>query len=163
MAIHRWLTRPVVVGLVVVAAAGPALLTGKLASAAPLSNTPTTISAQDANSTTTTITLQVTPSNPADTSNLTLTATITPPTATGTVEFLGDSFMLDNPIPVTGGTASATIPFSTGEHFLIADFTPTDTTYSGSISNTVSYTVNNSGLPATEGTPTITLATTSGL
>jgi hypothetical protein len=160
---YRLLTRPVAVGLMVVAVAGLALFTGGLASAALLPGARTTVLAQDANSATTTIALQVSSSVPAGTTSPVLTATITPPTAAGTVEFLGDSFILGNPIPVTDGTASAAIPLLPGEHFLIADFTPTDPAYSGSMSNTVSYTVDDPGLPAAGATPTITLATISGL
>jgi hypothetical protein len=98
---------------------------------------------QAADPVTTTTTLAVTPASPADGNTTeTLTATLDPATAAGAVEFNDGSNPLGAAVAVANGTASTTATLPTGEHSLTAVFTPTDTTTSGSTSNTVDYTVN---------------------
>ncbi|MGH3498742.1 MAG: Ig-like domain-containing protein, partial [Nocardioidaceae bacterium] len=115
------------------------------ASAAPLPRSlgaTTTVQAAEADTTTTT--LEVTPASPADdaTTTETLTATLDPATAQGTVQFNDGSSTLGDPVTLTNGTATTTTTLPSGEHSLTAVFTPTDTTASsGSTSNTVDDTV----------------------
>jgi hypothetical protein len=107
---------------------------------------------------TTTVTLEVTPALPAGpTTTESLTATITPSTAAGVVQFNDSSNTLGDPVTLTNGAATTTITLPAGDNSLTADFTPTDATaFTGSISNTVDYPINNA--PATQSaTTTITL------
>ncbi|MGH3875020.1 MAG: lytic transglycosylase domain-containing protein [Pseudonocardiaceae bacterium] len=76
---------------------------------------------------------------------LTLTATVTPATAAGTVQFRRGTTDIGTPGGLTGGTASvttATTALAVGTHQLTAVFTPTDSaTYDASMSLPVSLTV----------------------
>ena len=84
--------------------------------------------------------------------SVTLTATVTASDSThpaGTVQFLQDGFDVGSPVAVstTDGTASlsttALLPSAPGGTALTAQFTPTDSSsYSGSTSGPLSYTVN---------------------
>ncbi|HET9255709.1 MAG TPA: Ig-like domain-containing protein [Pseudonocardiaceae bacterium] len=124
---------------------GAALLIGGVASAAPLplSSVATTMQAAEVAATTTV--LAVSPVSPAgDPSTVeTLTATLTPASAAGSMQFSDGDTALGDPVPVTGGTATTTVTLSSGEHSLTAVFTPDDATaFSESTSDTVDYTVN---------------------
>jgi len=103
--------------------------------------------------------LGVTPASPVGAGTTeTLTATITPPMAVGSVQFTDGTTPLGNPVRVAGGTASITPTLPVGIHLLTAVFTPTDpTAVSGSTSPTVSYVVN----AATGATATTTILTVS--
>jgi hypothetical protein len=158
---NRFLTW-LALGVVVVAATvGIALLINRAPSPEPPPKAQGATAAQNAEATTTTITLKVTPAAPVDPiTTETLTATITPPTAAGVVQFNDGSTTLDDPVVLTEGSASTITTLSGGEHSLTADFTPTDASaFSESTSNTVDYPVNT--VPTTGATPTtITLVVT---
>jgi hypothetical protein len=101
---------------------------------------------------TTTTALNVTPPSPSTVGDpVTLTATISPNTATGTVQFLADGGNLGAPVTVSAGTASTTVTSLTVKggtgHALTATFLPANSGYVTSTSNSVSYVVN--PLPAT--------------
>jgi hypothetical protein len=74
---------------------------------------------------------------------LTLTATLTPPTAIGMVQFKDGSANIGDPVAVTNGTASqTTTTLAVGTHQLIAVFTPTNPAlYGPSTSPPVSFTI----------------------
>ena len=118
--------------LVVAATVGSALLIRAAPSAVPLPRAPLptaqgTTAAQAADSGTTMNTLQVTPASPADPSTTeTLTATITPFTATGVVQFNDGSTTLGDPVTITNGIATTTATLPAGDNSLTADFTPTN-------------------------------------
>ncbi len=78
--------------------------------------------------TATTTTLTVAPAFPvAQGSPVTLTATITPPVAAGTVQFKDGVTNLGNPVTVSNGTALGTVStLSGGSHQLTAVFSPSD-------------------------------------
>ena len=97
--------------------------------------------------TATTTTLAVTPGSPQVAgTNETLTATVSPAAATGTVQFEDGTTAIGSPVAVTGGTASTTTSaLPVGTDNLSAVFTPTVVaapfaTYSGS-TGTASFTV----------------------
>jgi len=72
----------------------------------------------------------------------TLTATITPSTAAGKVQFSDGSTPLGSPQTVAAGHASLTTTLPIGTHSLTAVFIPTDTAaFTGSVSSTVSLVV----------------------
>lgn len=142
---NEFLTRLASGTLVITAVAGTALLIGGVASAAPLPRSLGATTVQAADVTTTSTTLEISPPSPANDPNTTetLTATLTPDTAVGSVQFSDGSTTLGDPVTLTNGTASTTITLASGEHSLSAVFTPTDTTaFSASTSNTLDYTVN---------------------
>ncbi|MGW7523306.1 Ig-like domain repeat protein [Streptomyces sp. NPDC054783] len=91
----------------------------------------------------TTTSVAVSPASPATAgTNVTLTATVAPASAAGTVQFRDNGTALGAPATVTGGTATfSTTALAVGTHSLTADFTPTDTTSAASSSTAVSYTV----------------------
>jgi hypothetical protein len=91
----------------------------------------------------TTSALGVTPASPASSgATETLTATVTPADAAGTVDFFDGSTQLGTTQTVSGGTASVSIVLGDGDHSLTAVFTPTDATaFAASTSPAVSYTV----------------------
>ncbi len=74
-------------------------------------------------------------------SDVTLTATITPGSAVGTVSFLSDGEVVAGPVPVTDGQAQAVVDqLGVGTHELIAAFEPTDEeAFEGSASPAQSY------------------------
>lgn len=76
----------------------------------------------------TTVTLATSPASPvAQGTPVTLTATVAPPTAAGTVQFKDGANNLGNPVTVAGGSASGTTStLVSGSHQLTAVFTPTD-------------------------------------
>jgi hypothetical protein len=93
--------------------------------------------------------LGVTPtSGPAD-SPVTLTATVTPSTAAGAVEFFDGTTSLGSSA-VAGGSASLSFSqFAAGDHSLTAVFTPTDATqFAGSTSAAVTFTASAATGPA---------------
>ncbi len=95
--------------------------------------------------TSTTTTLAVNPSGPvAFGTSLTLTATVAPSSAVGSVQFLDGSAALGSPVAVVAGTASKSIStLGSGDHALTAKFLPTDSTAFGtSTSTAVNVTVN---------------------
>jgi len=133
------------VGVVALAVAvGTALFSTRAGSTAPLPKPLDSITAQAAEPGTTMITLEVTPASPVDPlTTETLTATVTPTTAAGVVQFADGSTALGDPVALIDGSASTTTSLPGGDHSLVAEFTPTDATASnGSISNTVDYPVN---------------------
>ncbi|MCF3133792.1 Ig-like domain repeat protein [Streptomyces olivochromogenes] len=92
----------------------------------------------------TTTSLAVSPASPVTTgTNVTLTATVAPAAAAGTVQFRDNGAALGAPVTVNNGTATfSTSTLGAGPHSLTADFTPTDPAFAGSSSSTVAYTVN---------------------
>ncbi|TCO62424.1 Ig-like domain-containing protein [Actinocrispum wychmicini] len=102
---------------------------------------------------TTATALAVAPASPVTQgTNVTLTATVTPASATGTVQFKDGAGNLGSPVNVAGGTASlATTALPTGTRSLTAVFTGSAPNISGSTSPAVSYVVN-----APVATPTTT-------
>ena len=96
--------------------------------------------------TTTTLTGSPNPAFP-----IILRATVTPPTAVGTVEFTDGTTPLAAPIPVIGGTAAVFTPTLTpGTHALTATFIPTDpTTFTPSSSAPMSVAVTTQSLQIT--------------
>ena len=88
--------------------------------------------------------LTVNPATPASSATTeTLTATVTPTAAGGSVQFQDCTAPLGNPVTVADGSASMTTTLASGTHSLTAVFTPTNATaFTGSMSPTVSYLVN---------------------
>src|SRR5581483_9919488 len=78
------------------------------------------------------------------------TATISP-TAAGSVQFMDGASALGAPVSETTGTATTTVStLGVGSHSLSAVFTPTNTTsFSGSTSSPVSYTIDSSAVSTT--------------
>src|SRR5438309_539431 len=98
--------------------------------------------ATQAQGTTTTLTAAPpSPQPPGTTVNL--TASLTPTTAVGSVQFQSDGANLGPAVSVTAGTATTSInSLTTGTHSLTAAFTPTDpTAFSPSTSQAVPYTI----------------------
>ena len=150
------------VGVVVLAVAGgTALFITRARGTPPLPKPLGSTAAQAAAPSTTMITLKVTPASPVDPIiTETLTATVSPATAAGVVQFTDGSAALDDPVAVIDGSASTTTSLPGGAHSLFAEFTPTDAAaFSGSISNTVDYPVNMVAATGATGT-TITLEVT---
>ncbi len=135
---NRFLSRLWSRALVVIIAAGGALLTeGVSADATP------SVSAPQAMATGTSTELTTCPDSPVPYgTRVTLTAKVTPATATGTVKFT-DGITTDlGTVPISGnGTASVSTEVLTiGTHSLTAMFTPNTTSFTGP-SSTVSLTV----------------------
>ncbi len=88
-------------------------------------------------------TLAITPQNSASTgSTVTLTATVTPSSATGTVQFADGSTNINSPVTVTGGVATTTTStLSVGGHSLTASFTSTDPNVTDSKSGSMPYSI----------------------
>ena len=76
--------------------------------------------------TATTTTLGVSPAAATPGQTETLTATVSPSAAAGTVQFSDGSTALGSPVTVSGGTASTTVTLAAGAHSLSAAFTPAD-------------------------------------
>ncbi|MEV0066687.1 MULTISPECIES: Ig-like domain-containing protein [unclassified Amycolatopsis] len=97
--------------------------------------------------------LAVSPASPATQgSPVTLTATVTPASAGGTVQFKDGAANLGSPVAVNGGTAALTTSaLSAGSHSLTAVFTGGSQNVGGSTSAAVTYQVN-----APVATPTTT-------
>ncbi|MGH3933282.1 MAG: Ig-like domain repeat protein [Pseudonocardiaceae bacterium] len=102
---------------------------------------------------TTSTTLGVSPASPVTQGTaVTLTATVTPASATGTVQFTDNGANLGAPAPVSGGIATLnTTALTAGAHSLTAVFTGSAPNIQGSTSPAVSYQVN-----APVSTPTTT-------
>jgi hypothetical protein len=84
---------------------------------------PFTVTAPPATKTNTVLTTRTVQGN-----SVTLIVTVTPPEATGTVQFKDDAMNLGDPVPIANGTASETRLISrAGQHQLTAEFTPDDT------------------------------------
>ncbi|MER5464610.1 Ig-like domain-containing protein [Streptomyces sp. NPDC002668] len=99
----------------------------------------------------TTTSLAVSPASPATAGTpVTLTATVGPASAAGSVQFRDNGAALGNPVTVSGGQAQLTTSsLGTGNHSLTAAFTPSGTSYNPSTSAAVSYTVNAAAATAT--------------
>ncbi|MFJ8579100.1 Ig-like domain repeat protein [Micromonospora sp. NPDC093277] len=104
--------------------------------------------------TSTTTTLTVSPANSAVAeSEVTLTATVNPPAATGSIQFRDGATALGSPVTVSGGTATfKTSGLPVGQHSLNAIFNPTGS-FGGSIAPDVSYQITSPS--ATETTITL--------
>ena len=109
----------------------------------------------------TTTTLGVTPPSPIVVGPAsTLTATLTPSSAVGSVQFWDGTTAIGSPVAVSSGTASMSTTFVIGTHSLKATFTPTDATaFQSSMSAAQSYVVN--PVPATPTTTTLGVGPTS--
>jgi hypothetical protein len=133
--------------MVPVAVVAASLLTGGVANSAPPGSTPQATEALAP--TTTGIALAVSPVSPvAQGALVTLTATITPLTAVGTVQFKDGTTDIDGPVTVSNnGTASgSTSLLVPGSHQLTAVFTPANpATFIPSTSSAVPLTVTGSG------------------
>ena len=94
--------------------------------------------------TATTTNLSVSPGSVAVGQTTTLTATVSPSSAAGTVQFTVGGTAVGGPVTVSNGTATATTPpfAAAGTVAVAAAFTPTDATAFGSSSATGSVTVN---------------------
>ncbi|MGW1539955.1 Ig-like domain-containing protein [Streptomyces sp. NPDC002309] len=101
----------------------------------------------------TTTSLAVSPAGPGSAGEpVTLTATVGPAGAAGSVQFRDNGTALGNPVAVSGGEAElTTTALAVGDHALTAVFTPSGTAYNGSTSTAVSYVVE-----STPATPTST-------
>ena len=111
---------------------------------------------------TTTTSLDVSPPSPqVHGTSLTLTATVTPADAVGSVQFLDGTTVLGS-AAVSGGTASITnATLATGSHSLTAKFVPTDATaFTTSTSSAVPFTVTTA--PATPTTTTLAVTPSTG-
>ena len=109
-----------------------------------------------------TISLAASPPSPQISgTQVTLTATVTPSSAAGEVQFFDGKSALSSPVTVTSGTASTAFTPGIGTHSYSAEFVPslgdetaantaTATVIGGSTSNTVPYTI-------TSSTPTVTV------
>lgn len=93
------------------------------------------------NVTSTTTTLAVSPATASTGATLTLTASVTPADAAGTVQFYDGTKAVGAAVPVSNGTATTTLAATGGAHTFKASFTPTDATAYGASSGTKSYTV----------------------
>jgi len=111
--------------------------------------------------TATTTTLTANPSSPVIVGGTTtLTATLLPNTAAGSVQFKDGATNLGAAVPVSGGTAvSAAQSFAVGTHALSAVFTPTDSNVFLTSTGTLSYVVNPQ--PATTTTTSMNVTQTS--
>ncbi len=114
----------------------------------------------------TTTTLNISPISPVNVgTSVTLSAKVTPASATGTVTFFNDRIALNStPAPVTNGTAnftSSTLPG--GSYSITAAFTPTSgTNFGESVSSVVPYSVRDFQIAANPTTVTVTAPGMSG-
>jgi hypothetical protein len=111
----------------------------------------------------TTTTIGVSPSSPqVGATAVTITATVNPSSATGTVDFFDGATKLNGAsVPVSGGTAAfTTAPLAVGGHSLTARFTSDDVdATTGSVSAATSYQIN---APATATTTALGVNPASG-
>ncbi|MGH3815032.1 MAG: Ig-like domain repeat protein [Pseudonocardiaceae bacterium] len=108
--------------------------------------------------------LATSPASPvAQGAPVTLTATITPATVAGTVQFKDGATNLGNPVAVSNGTASGTTSsLAAGSHELTAVFTPsTPAAFSSSTSAPVTFVITASAGASTGAMATSTALTTS--
>jgi len=127
-------------------ASGPHSLTAKfvptdVAAFGTSTSTPATSLTVDAQATTTT--LAVAPAGPVTVGNtVTLTATLIPSSAAGTVRFLDGTTQLGTSAVSAGKATLKTTKLVAGDHSLTAQFVPTNTTlFGGSVSSAVTLTV----------------------
>lgn len=108
-------------------------------------NTPTSYDAppRQAPAEATQTTLSVSPPSPQDeNASVTLTATIDKPEAAGDVQFRNNGGNFGAPVAVSNGSAAlTTADLPVGDNSLSAVFTPSETRFTGSTSNTVPYTI----------------------
>jgi hypothetical protein len=148
---NRLLTRLSSGAFVVAVAAGAVLLTDGVSDAAPPAGSPRVMAA-----TTTTTTLSTAPTSPVNYgTRVTLTAKVTPATATGTVtgtvKFMDkttDGTTADlgaSPVSSDSTASLSSDTLKTGAHSLTAVFTPSDLAiYNGSASDPVTFVINTS-------------------
>jgi hypothetical protein len=93
--------------------------------------------------TATTTTLAADPPGPVQHgSSITLTASVSPAAAAGTVQLKDNGVAFGGPLPVTSGTAQTTFAPADGSHSFTAEFTPTDpSAYAASTSAAVPFLV----------------------
>jgi len=108
----------------------------------------------------TTTMLNVSPASPAASGTQeTLTASVSPTSAAGSVQFRDGSTAIGAPVTVNNGVSSTTTKLADGSHSLTAVFTPTDTTaFGGSTSATVAYTVNGAVVTPPPSVPEVPVA-----
>ena len=139
--------------MVPVAVVAASLIIGGVANSAPPGNTPQATDSVAATATSTA--LATSPASPvAQGTPVTLTATITPATAVGTIQFKDGTTNLGDPVAVSNGTAAgSTSTLAAGSRSLTAVFTPTNpTTFGPSTSPIVPFVV--TGTTATNTTMT---------
>jgi len=111
------------------------------------------VNAAGAGPTATSTTVTANPASPTTAgTSVTFTATVSPSTAAGSVQFMDGTNTLGSPVTVSGGTATsaATTTLSTATHSITAVFTPTNASAFGpSTSTALSYVVNAAGTPVT--------------
>jgi hypothetical protein len=147
--------------LVAITVLGALSLSGGLANAAPADTLgspfhPSSSAAPFLNSTATSTVLTTSPASPVTPGTLlTLTATVTPATAVGAVQFKDGTTNLGGPVAVSKGIAAGTIStLPLGSHQMTAAFTPADAAvFSPSTSSARSVVVANSTGPPTTGSP----------
>jgi Bacterial Ig-like domain (group 3) len=158
--VHSW-RRTVAPFLVAVTVLGALSLTGGLANAAPADSLgspyhPSSSAASASNSMATSTVLTTSPASPVTPGTLlTLTATVTPATAVGTVQFKDGTTNLGDPVAVSKGIAAGTIStLPLGSHQMTAAFTPADAAvFNPSTSAARSVVVANSTGSPTTGSP----------
>jgi hypothetical protein len=106
----------------------------------------------------TTTSLVVNPTTADNLTNVTLSATVAPNTAAGSVEFL-DGATTVGTAPASGGAASLQRTYAAGPHSFSAVFHPTNTAaFTSSTSDTLPYTVTQSAAPSASETVNTTVA-----
>ena len=116
----------------------------------------------NAAATVTTTTLAVTPASPqVHGTPLTLTATVTPADAAGSVQFLDGTTVLGTTAVTVGAASLDTSSLATGSHSLTAKFVPTSTAaFTASTSAAVTYSI--TAAPATPTTTTLVVDPSGG-
>lgn len=111
-----------------------------------------------ANPASTTTALTASKSNGSTTDSVTLTATVSPADAAGTVQFADGSAKIGQPVEVSNGKATTTVSsWTAGAHSLTAAFTPTDSTaFAASTSSAVTFTA--TAPPPAKADTTVTLS-----
>lgn len=123
------------------------------------SDTYTTSNTPPSSGAPTTTTLSVSPTSAAPGDPVNLSATVTPSNAAGNVQFFDGGTMIGSPVPVSGGTAAASVStLSCGSHTIIAKFAPTDpNAFGASQSSGQNVTISGSAC-ALQGSETINVA-----
>ncbi|WP_118766273.1 ExeM/NucH family extracellular endonuclease [Cellulomonas rhizosphaerae] len=100
---------------------------------------PLTVEAKAATETTTHLVVSGTPTTAGE---LTLTATVAPSDAAGTVTFRDGTTVIAQGVAISGGEATTTVDdLGAGEHALTAEFVPSSEAFAGSTSNTVNVSI----------------------
>ncbi len=147
-------------------AAGSHSITAALTAGTGFGNSTSTAVAYTVNpaaATPTTTALAVSPANTAQQfSTVSLTATVSPAAAAGTVQFSDNGAAIGAPVTVSGGTATMnTSTLAVGAHSFAAAFTPSNTTaYLGSASGAVPYSI--TAFTGSTATETITTTVVAG-